>query len=107
MNLLGKGNATPEKRSGCTLSVCSPVVKSAVAAMPFTGFDIEETLRWGNRVHSAVRRFQAGRDIVNSERRISRRDADSIWRGIVRSEARHFQIERSSQRNRLADWRGK
>ena len=83
MGILERGTL-PEKRAGRnTLTVCDPQVKSALTGINFTDFNIGETARWGNSLAAAVRRFKAGREVIQGDRRISKREAESIWRQQV------------------------
>lgn len=70
-----EGDRTPEVREGrARLSVNDPLVKSAVEAINFNGFDIAETRRWGNSLAAAARLHQVGK-IGNDKRRLSKTDA--------------------------------
>ena len=83
MAALGSGNATPKKRKGRTLSVCDPAVKSAFQAIEIDPSYIGETTRWGNSLAASVRRFNAGREVLQGNRRINKREAESMWRNLV------------------------
>ena len=73
-----KGARTPDMREARTrLSVNEPLVKSAVAAINFSDFNIGETTRWGNRLQADARKWMQ-RGGFGERGRISKRDAGRI-----------------------------
>lgn len=74
-----KRGTLPEKREGrARLTVRDPQVTEAVEALQITGFNVEETTRWGNSLNAAVRRWKAGR-IEHDRGRISKSDAARLF----------------------------
>lgn len=80
------GDHTPERRKGRTLSVSDPLVTAAVAAIAIEGFNIGDTTRWGNRLACDARRWAQGARF-NCDRRITKREAESVWRQMTGARA--------------------
>ena len=75
MEHLERAAPARERREGRTrLSVSDPLVKSAVGAINFSGFNIAETERFGNVMAAAARRYMLGK-IEGNPRRLTKRDA--------------------------------
>lgn len=79
MEHLERAAPARERREGRTrLSVNDPLVKSAVQAINFSGFNIAETERFGNVMAAAARRYMLGK-IESEPRRIGQREANRLW----------------------------
>ena len=75
MEHLERAAPARERREGRTrLTVSDPLVKSAVLAINFSGFNVAETERFGNIMVAAARRHMIGKE-VRSQRRLTQREA--------------------------------
>lgn len=75
-----EGDLTPERRRGhAVLSVRDPLVSSVLADLTTKADALPQIERWGKSLHAEARRWMA-RGGLSQERRLTKRDADMIWR---------------------------
>lgn len=91
MRDLGRGLPAPERQeSRERLSIRDPLVKSAVAAINFEGFNVEETAAWGNHLQADVRRWMLQHEPWDRGQ-ISKADAGRIFARAFASSVRSTQ----------------
>lgn len=75
-----KGDLTPEtKERGRKLSLPDPLVSSVLADLSTEAESIPQIERWRKSLHAEARRWMA-RGGLSQERRLTKRDANMIWR---------------------------
>lgn len=75
------GRRSTEREKGRTLTVSDPLVNTAVQAIAFEDFDIASTTRWGNKLAADARLWRMANP-PSDRGRISKRDAEHIWRSM-------------------------
>ncbi|GAA5049712.1 hypothetical protein GCM10023208_08110 [Erythrobacter westpacificensis] len=83
MGALARGTLPEKRRGRNTLSVRDPQIERILGGLAIEAQDIASVRLFGNQLLASVRRFNAGREVIQGNRRISKREAESIWRQQV------------------------